>query len=78
MEIEQKIKILAETKTLGITKLIRIGGSYGFTLPKLWVDFNAVMVDGDYYCRLQVVDNSLIFSPITSTDLEAITLRERK
>jgi len=78
METDQKIKILAETKTLGITKLIHFGGSYGVTLPKLWVDFNAVMVEGDYYCRLQVVDNTLIFSPITSTDLEAVTIREKE
>lgn len=78
MELEQKIKLLAETKAFGITKLIRIGGSYGITLPKIWVDFNAVEVEGDYYCRIEVENNALIFRPITQDDLEGIVIKEKR
>jgi antitoxin component of MazEF toxin-antitoxin module len=78
VELEQKIKLLAETKAFGITKLIRIGGSYGITLPKIWVDFNAVEVEGDYYCRIEVENNALIFRPITQDDLEGIVIKEKR
>ena len=78
MELEQQIKLLAESKVFGITKLIRIGGSYGVTLPKIWVDFNTVEVDDDYYCRLEVEGNALIFSPISPQDIEGIIIKEKK
>ena len=74
----QVIRILAETKTFGITKLIRIGGSYGVILPKMWLEFNGTEIDGDYYCRLDVEDNALIFRPITPDDLEGVVIKEKQ
>lgn len=78
MDIEQKIKVMAESKILGMTKLIRLGGSYALTVPKMWLEFNATEVEGDYYCQVDVVGNTLIFRPIKPGDIEAVVIKERK
>ena len=78
MELKQKIKLLGEQKIFGVNKLIRIGGSYGVTLPKIWVDFHCTEIDGEYYCRLEVNEDTLIFSPINIGDIEAVRIKEKQ
>ncbi|HEY41518.1 MAG TPA: hypothetical protein G4O18_06625 [Dehalococcoidia bacterium] len=79
MKIEDKLKVLAERPEIfGITKLIKIGGSYAIIVPKLWLEFNGVEVDGEYYCRLEVANSQLVFSPIAPEDIESVVIREKK
>jgi len=78
MELEQKIKILAESRMFGISKLVHLGGSYALILPKRWVEVNMTDIDGDYYCGVEVVDDTLVFRPIDPNDLEAVTIKEKK
>ena len=75
---DNKIRFLAEEKLFGIRKLIPIGGSYGLVIPKMWVVMNCVEIDGDYYLKLQVNGDELIFSPISSDDIRKVSIREKK
>jgi len=80
MELEQKIKIMAESKMFGITKLIRFGSSYGIVVPRLWLEMHATAIDGDYYVSLDVSDENatLAFRPINPEDIEAVSIKEKK
>jgi hypothetical protein len=78
MELEEKIKILAESRVFGISKLIHIGGSYGLTLPKRWVEVNMTEIDGDYYCEVEVVGNTIVFRPIDPSEIESVTIKEKE
>lgn len=78
MNVEKKIQILAESNLSAITKLIRIGGSYGVTLPKIWVDLNMIEIEGEYYCGMEIAGNNIVFRPIEPNDYEAVTIREKE
>jgi hypothetical protein len=73
----EKIKILADTHAFGIRKLIPLGGSYGLVIPKMWVTANCVEIDGEYYLKLNVVNNELRFSSISPDDIEGIEIKEK-
>lgn len=78
MELEKRIKMMAESKMYAVTKLIRIGGSYGVIVPKLWLDCNTTEIEGDYYCGIEVVGNTLVIRPIQPGDLEGVTIIEKE
>lgn len=78
MELEEKIKYLSKEKLLGIRKLTPIGGSYSFTIPRLWVTMHCTEIEGDYYVKLRVIEDELIFSPIDPSEVENITIRRKE
>ena len=75
---DSKIKLLAEEKAFGIRKLTKVGDSFALILPKFWVQWYCTEIDGNYYLKLQVIDNELVFSPITSDDVKDIRIKEKQ
>ena len=78
MQIEEKIKILAEQRALGIRRLLRLGNSYAITLPKIWVELHCIEIDGVYYVKIEVQEGELFFSTISPEDIEGIVVKEKK
>lgn len=72
-----KIKILAEEGAFHFKKLFPIGDSYAVVVPKFWVKFHCVRIEGNYYMKLSIDEGSLILSPITNVDLEGITIKRK-
>jgi hypothetical protein len=77
MELEEKIRILAERKAFGIRKLLSIGNSYAIVIPKFWVEYNCLEIDGDYFMQLDVEGESIRFSPINVDSLKAVKVKEK-
>lgn len=75
MEIETKIKVLAESKLFGMHRLCRIGGSYSLILPKHWVEIFMHRIDDDYYCHIDVVNDTVVLRPASPKDVEGITVK---
>ena len=44
---KDKIKTLASQNVLGIKKFVRIGDSFGIIIPRLWLEMNAIEIDGE-------------------------------
>lgn len=78
MELEQKLKLLAEQNIFGINKLIKLGGSYALILPRTWVDIHCISIDDAFYVKLQVIDGKLVFSSIAPRDIADIVIKEKK
>ena len=77
-EEKVKIKVAADQNILGVTKLIKMGGSFGVTIPRVWVDFHCIDVDDEYYLIMEVEGNRLIFSPINLEDIKDIRIRVKE
>lgn len=75
MENTEKIKLLAKDSLFGVKKLQRIGGSFAVLLPREWVEWSCVEIDGDYYCKMDIADRSLLLSMIAETDLENLDIK---
>ena len=75
MTLEQKIKLMAESKRFSVTRLTHIGGSHGIILPKSWVESNIIKIDDSYYLTLEVVNNTLVFSPLQPDFLDSVRIR---
>ena len=78
MELEEKLKKLAEHHIFGIRKLTRIGTSYGMIIPRPWILVNCVEVKGHYYFKLEVEGDKLIFTPLTLEDIDSINFKEKE
>lgn len=78
MNIEEKIKRMAEQRILDVRKLTKVGDSYFLRIPKSWITWHCVEIEGDYYFRLEVDGDRLIFSPINLDDIEAVSIKEKK
>lgn len=78
MQVKDKIRILAEQKIFGMRKLVKFGNSYGINLPRTWVNMNCIEIDGNYYLKLEVENNKLIFSPIDPSDIEGVVVKKKE
>lgn len=78
-EVEKKalIRELGRQRAFGVKKLVRIGGSYAVVVPKIWINFNAVEIDGDYYFKMGVEGNELVLKAITDEDLEGVSIKPK-
>lgn len=76
-EKQELIKALAQQQAFGVKKGINIGGSLAVVIPMTWVKFHCVEIDGDFYFKLNVEDDTLILKGINDEDLEGITLKKK-
>ena len=77
MEINEKIKVLADMPGQGIIRLHSIGGSYALILPKFWVYMNCTNIDDDYYVSLKQVDGNLLFTPIDMDEIAGLEVKKK-
>ena len=77
IEKRQLIKELAKQQAFGVKKLVSLGGSYAVIIPMTWIKWHCVEIDGDYYFKLDVDNDTLILKGIADEDLEGVTLKRK-
>jgi len=68
------IRELARQQAFGIKKAVNLGGSCAIVIPKTWLKWHGVLIDGEYYFKMDVDGETLVLIPITDEDVKGVKL----
>lgn len=72
------IRELAKQQTFGVKKAVALGGSFAVVVPMVWLKWHGVLIDGEYYFKMDVSGDTLVISPITDEDVEGVTIKRKE